>query len=295
MRTEDLINKVITGNATAQEKRVLNNWLNKSEANQKQFDQQELMWNLIAKVEKESSSDVDAAWMRFVETKEQIIERPSKLMYKIAAVLIVLLTAGSIGSYVFFNSNNQTLSKIAKVIVPKEKIERKSTSEAAQLFAKEEIKNTRFLKQTKRNDTSAPFVEYVLIDSSTVKLNNNSALKFLDYSPNHSRVASLVGAGVFDIKPSNQLFILETDHIIVHVEGTKFNISAATEENPFVEIFVEEGSMEVFDKENLDNTVSLTSGQKYLFDTRNRTFNQVLTSTPEMSKWKKFWKKFNKN
>jgi ferric-dicitrate binding protein FerR (iron transport regulator) len=52
VRTEDLINNIITGNATDQEKQMLNAWLKKSEDNQKQFDQQELIWSLLEKVEK---------------------------------------------------------------------------------------------------------------------------------------------------------------------------------------------------------------------------------------------------
>lgn len=293
MEKKELITKVLSGNASPLETKELNDWLAKSEENRRCFNQLQLMWHFVGSAKKETNPNVDTAWSKFVDKKEQLIQKPSKIIYKIAAVLIVILTSGAIGSYLLFNSQNKTLSTIAKVIVPKEKITTTNKLEVDVNLSEPEILKTRFKKHTKRKDSSSSFLEYVLVDSSTVKLNTNSALTFLDYSPNHSRVASLVGAGVFDIKPSSQLFILETDHIIIHVEGTKFNINDANNENPFVEIYVEEGSMDVFDKENLNNSISLTSGQKYLFDIQNRTFKQIKTNEHCSSgKWKKFWKKF---
>lgn len=295
MRREELLMKVISGNATPAENNKFQLWVEASESNRKEYEQQQLIWQFVGTSKKEVEVDVEAAWMRFAELKEQVEDRPSKIIYRIAAALIVLLMAGSIGTYLFFGNQKAGFSTIAKVIVPEKKIEAQIQDDAKTLaqIVERPLKQIGYRRATNRINNKPAYVEYVLVDSSTVKLTNHSALKFLDYSTNNSRIASLSGAGVFDIKPSNQLFILETDDIIVHVEGTKFDISSPTSENQFVEIYVEEGSMDVFDKQNLDNKISLTSGQKYVFDIQKREFKLAQTESKSNNKWKRFWKKFS--
>jgi transmembrane sensor len=294
VKIEELINKVISGNATPLETKQLNDLLAVSEENQKLFDEQQLVWNVVGASKKQTEVDVDLAWSKFLNSKEQISEKPTRILYKIAAILIVLLTAGSIGSYIFLNNQNKSFTFIAKEITPKTK--EINSNKNTRLNNQTEVTSSKsYFSKIKQNEReNDAFLEYVLLDSSTVKLENKSALTFLEYSPNHSRVASLVGAGVFNIKSSSQLFILETDDIVIHVEGTKFNVSSATTENPYVEIYVEEGAMDVYDKQNMDNSVSLSAGQKYTFNTITRTFKAIDSLTKEKSKWRRFWNKFNK-
>lgn len=294
VRREELIFKVISGNASKAETKKVELSLNESEENQQIFNEQKLVWDIIGTVKKDTPVDLDKAWAKFVVQKENSTQKTSKLIYKIAAILIVVLSIGSIGTYTFFGNKSSNFSQIAKVILPAKKTIKKPTIESSFLSSNNTDVNHKIVKRKINKETKqSPYVEYVLTDSSTVKLNDNGALKFLDYSQNNSRIASLVGAGIFDIKPSNQLFILETDEIIIHVEGTKFNINP-DENNKSIEIFVEEGSMNVYDKQNLNNTVSLTSGQKYIFDVQTRKFNLLKTQNKKISKWKLFWQNIGK-
>jgi transmembrane sensor len=294
VKKEDLILKVISGNASSAEKKSLDVWLNISEENQQMFNQQKLIWQMLGTTKKEVKVDVDNAWSKFELRKETTKNGSSKFLYRIAAILIVVISVGSIGTYLFFGNQNSNLSQIAKAIIkPSKKINNSNSQKAVFQANNTENEKPSFYKRKKVNkETDFPYVEYVLNDSSTVKLNDNGALKFLDYSSNNSRVASLIGAGVFDIKPSNQLFVLETDEIIIHVEGTKFNVSPNNEKN-CIEISVEEGRMDVYDKNNLNNSVALTAGQNYIFDIQKREFIQLKIDVKQ-SKWKKFWKNFGK-
>jgi ferric-dicitrate binding protein FerR (iron transport regulator) len=80
---------------------------------------------------------------------------------------------------------------------------------------------------------------------------------------------------MFDIKPQDKDFVLETEELKIIVQGTKFNIDAATEENKFVVITVEEGFMQVFEKENPENKISISSNQKYVYDVENHKFSEI--------------------
>ncbi|MGV3630467.1 MAG: FecR domain-containing protein [Bacteroidota bacterium] len=299
---DNLINKAISGNASPEELLSLKQWIAASEANSKYYEQQVLMWELIGKAKKNPEPDVASAWERFAAKKdeEQIIAiqdiRQNTMIYRIAAVFIVLLMAGTL-FMLFYKPDPSAASQLSK----KDDLEQMKPTQSPVLTADhknpEHVPAVSLKRYQKRKDTV--YTEEVeLIDSSYAKITNNSVLKFLDHTPNQPRIASLSGAGLFDIKPLDKDFILETEELKIKVQGTKFNVKTATDEYQFVEISVEEGFMEVFEKANPSNKVNISSNQKYVYDVEKHLFIQqpLDEQTENPSRWKKLVDKiFRKN
>ncbi|MBL0739681.1 FecR family protein [Chryseolinea lacunae] len=86
-----------------------------------------------------------------------------------------------------------------------------------------------------RDFTAAPSVVYNaggnsmrirLPDSSFVWLNRNSTLEYAASFGAEHREVLLTGEAFFDVRKNNHPFVVKTNHIQVHVKGTKFNVKA---------------------------------------------------------------------
>lgn len=268
-----LISKIITDNANSEEQIAFQNWLAASTDNQKYFESQKLIWDLVESNKIVPTVDVNAAWNKFNLLKEEpkIIPIRSFLIYKIAAVFIVLL-ASTLLLFLFVENES------GKQFAAQKKVELK---EAKELQNKIEIaetnKESNFVEITRfhKKKDSVKTHEVYFPDNSVAQLEEKSEIKLINFNPNQTRIASLSGAGMFDIKPQDKDFVLETEELKIIVQGTKFNIDAATEENKFVVITVEEGFMQVFEKENPENKISISSNQKYVYDVENHKFSEI--------------------
>ncbi len=297
---DNLINKSISGNASPEELLELKAWIAASEENSKYYEQQVLIWELVGKAKKNPQPDVDAAWERFTAKKEEqelIVlpaARSNAMIYRIAAVLIVLLMSGTL-FMLFYKPGPSQKTQLSK---QEQQDDFKPSQTPVQIAEHQDPKQqptVNIKRYQKRKDTV--YSEQIdLIDSSYAKITNNSVLKILDHTPNQPRIASLSGAGLFDIKPLDKDFILETEELKIKVQGTKFNVQTATEEYKFVEISVEEGFMEVFEKANPSNKVNISSNQKYLYDVEKHLFilQPAAESTEKSSKWQKLMDKIFK-
>lgn len=283
----ETIHNVLSGNASEAEQIAFASWLSESEENRSAFEQQKAFWDLLGHGRLEEEIDSNESWARFVA--KQTPSNTRSLWYYVAAIAVLVLLAAAY----FYPNQSLTESKyVAQQIdlntTPSNEVEERSTSSIPTTF------KTALKKFQKRNDTTIQFAEVDLTDSSVATITNTSVLKVLDQSPKQSRIASLSGAGLFDIKSTEQDFVLETEHLKIKVQGTKFNVITPTEQYNFVEITVDEGVMEVSEKANPTNKVTITSQQKYIFDVEKRQFVNV--STPaSTSKWKRFVKKLFKN
>ncbi|MCE3295589.1 MAG: anti-FecI sigma factor, FecR [Crocinitomicaceae bacterium] len=288
-----LINKAISGNASPEELVTLKQWIAASEENSKHYEQQVLIWELVGKAKKSPEPDVESAWERFAAKKDapEIIvmeaARKNMMIYRIAAVFAVILMAGTL-FMLFYKPDPSAASQLSKKDGKEQLQQLKNPVLTADNSKHEESPAVNIKRYQKRKDTV--YTEQIeLVDSSYAKITNNSVLKFLDHTPNQPRIASLSGAGLFDIKPLDKDFILETEELKIKVQGTKFNVQTATEEHKFVEISVEEGFMEVFEKANPSNKVNISSNQKYIYDVEKHLFIEQFTGeeVEKSSKWQK--------
>ncbi len=268
-----LISKILTDNASQEEQNAFQLWLESSSDNQKYFESQKLIWDLVESSKIVPTVDVNAAWNKFNTLKEEakIIPLRPFLLYKIAAVFIVLL-ASTLLLFLFVENES------GKQVAAKKKVEQKQAIELQnKIELAEKTQNTNFVDLTRfrKKKDSVKTHEVFLPDNSVAQLEEKSEIKLINFNPNQTRIASLSGAGMFDIKPQDKDFVLETEELKLIVQGTKFNIDAATEENKFVVITVEEGFMQVFEKANPENKISISSNQKYVYDVVNHKFSEI--------------------
>lgn len=285
---DNIIQKVISGNASQEERSQLDAWIAISEDNKKYFDKQNLLWDVVGKGAYTPEVDVNKAFARFtatIENQSATFAQRSFMIYKIAALFILVIGFG--GIYFLFNASNEIIhTQSAKANQEKNQLEQTNTQLANESNTIK-VSSEKLNRFQKRND-SVSYNEIELVDSSSAKIITTSVLKVLDHSPSQPRIASLSGAGLFDIKPSDKDFILETSDLKIKVQGTKFKINTETPENLFVEISVEEGFMEVFEKANPSNKVTISSKEKYIYDIVNHTFVEKTEVKIEPSKWSKF-------
>ena len=285
---ENLIVKVISGNASASETQVLEKWMAESDDNRLLYEQHLLLWDLSEKAKPVSEGNLDLAWENFVLKTKQSQKRNTYFIHKIAALFIIVLVSSSL--FFIFDGNE---TQIAQQNSPKKQVKIKSrpskvkyTEYDLSTSNKDGVKLT---KKTKEDDNTFEFVtERVIIDSSVVKVSPRTTLNFLDHTPNQPRISSLSGAGLFDIKPKDKDFVLETDELKIKVQGTNFNIKTATEDYQFVEISVEDGFMEVSEKLNPGNKITISSKQKFIYDIEKHIFIETTVKQEVSSKWKKF-------
>lgn len=124
-------------------------------------------------------------------------------------------------------------------------------------------------------------VTLVLPDSSVVKLNSGSVLKFSKLFGQTNRTLTLDGEGYFQVKkdPTRQ-FIVSTSEVDVQVVGTTFNISAYNEDRT-ISTSLYEGKLRIFNTALKEYSI-LNPSESYIYDkvtkksntkTLPRTFN----------------------
>jgi ferric-dicitrate binding protein FerR (iron transport regulator) len=289
---DNIISKVVSGNGSESDKVILTKWIEECEENNNIYKQRLALWQFVGKVEKIPEVNIVAAWDKFNMNKENFTQKEKKsyLYYKIAAVFIVLLVSASI---IFMFNSNSKLDNSQEFAVKTNSIQKIKSNDNVLLVNTSSVdKISNYKRFQKRKDTSLTH-EIILEDSSVALISKTSVLSFLNNSESHTRIASLSGAGLFDISSFDKDFVLETEQLKIIVQGTKFNITTADEDSKFVEISVEEGFMEVSEKLNPDNKVIISSKQKFIYDIEKHTFTEVKSKAT--TKWQRFIKKFQKN
>lgn len=294
---QDLIVKHISGNSSPEEDKILFDWINADIKHKSEFNTQKKLWDLF---ENQNNTlpeiSIENAWGNFNgKLHKESTKNKRFFLFKIASVLVVLLISGA---FILNFKPEKQIDVLAK------KLEIKPSTTTNKLF-KQEINNekevvlkpvnkgTKDISPKLKSIDSTLVDKYTIADSSIAYLTSTSVLTALDQSPHQNRLVSLSGAGLFDIKPSAKNFQLETEELIIKVQGTKFNVQKSTVYDNVIEISVEEGVMDVQDKSNPSNLVTITANQTYHFDKATRQF-KLASSTEEKSKKSVFYKFFQK-
>jgi transmembrane sensor len=204
--SDDLLVKYLLGEATAEERLQVDQWVAADSANEKQFQQFMLIWHESKKLEKQSTVDADAAWQRF---KQRVEHKPAKTIalpgrnmnWMRVAAMLILMIGGSITGYYYLNSRMITLNAEGAI-----------------------------LAQT-------------LPDGTTVTLNKNASISYPRSFSGDTREVTLDGEAFFNVMPDkSHPFIIHANEADVRVVGTSFNVkSNATQ----TEVIVETGIVQV--------------------------------------------------
>lgn len=236
---DDLIGKVLAGEATAQEQERVMLWRNQQEANEKYFQQLKEIFEKAGAAVVQLEFDTDAAWNK---VKNQISRKKDKVVpitrdhyfspLRLAAT--ILLVAGiSAVIYLLTAPPLQTLALISE--------------------------------KTTRQDT--------LPDGSTAFLNKKTELQY-EYNPRaKTRKVKLKGEAFFTIKHEEEKpFIIEADEVLVRDIGTEFNLKAYPGKDT-IEIVVTHGEVQFYTLQ--DPGLNLKAGEKAIYSKRAREFYRI--------------------
>ncbi len=236
---DDLIGKVLAGEATAQEQGEVIHWRKLSEANEKYFNQLKEIFDKAGAVPVQVDFDTDAAWNKVkdqLKKEGKVISLNKRTGFlsplRMAAGIILLLSVGSL----FYWLTAPTVQTLAVIT-----------------------------EKTTRQDT--------LPDGSTAFLNKKTEIEF-EYNPRaKTRRLKLKGEAYFTVKHEEEKpFIIEADEILVRDIGTEFNLKAYPEKDT-IEIVVTHGEVQFYTK--LDSGLNLKAGEKAIYSKRAKEFYRI--------------------
>lgn len=235
---DDLIGKLLAGEATEAESAEVQAWCAQNEGNQKYFDDLKAIFERAASIPVQEQFNTDAAWQR-VKSKlkpENVVPLRREANYwpvlRLAAGIVLLLSVG-IYAYRWFAQPVQTIAVV---------------SDSATL-------------------------ENTLPDSSTVFLNRHSQVTY-EYNPRQkTRKVKLQGEGFFEVKHEEEKpFVIETEGVFVRDIGTAFNVKSYPEKDT-VEVIVQSGEVQFYTLK--DPGINLKAGETGIYTKRGKVFTKI--------------------
>ena len=205
MKNEDIITRILSGNADPADVKAFTAWLNECEENKTEFRRLKNIWDATHPAFNPAQIDTRKAESRFFEKigKEQRSSRIAaftNFMYRAAAILFIPLLIATLYLY------NQNAHR----------------SSAGRPTAMQTI--------------SVPYgitSSVELPDGSTVWLNSGTSFKYpVQFDSNIRQVELIQGEAFFEVNADPQHpFIVNTNHISVTATGTRFNVNAYPNES----------------------------------------------------------------
>jgi len=237
---DDLIGKVLAGEASVEELREVEQWRLADSQNQKYYDQVRAIFGKAAATPVQVQFDTDQAWQRVrakIGKETRVVPlMPSRAnnwpVLRLAAGVIILLAAGIFAGRWLF--------------APTESLAVVSTNKTVQ-------------------DT--------LPDGSTAFLNKRSSIDY-EYNPREkTRKVKLKGEGYFDVKhEETKPFVIETEGVFVRDLGTTFNVKSYPDKDT-VEVIVQSGEVQFYTLH--DDGLNLKAGETGIYTKRGKIFTKI--------------------
>jgi len=249
-----LIGKYLAKEASADEIRSLEKWVEESEENKRLFNQHKQSW-ILSGINKENKKiDVDAEWDNLnsklfgpkIESVPPLKIRKSQpgfpVLFRIAAAVVVLFGLSFL-LYTFFLKPG-----------------------SVELVASNEIKTE------------------TLTDGSIITLNRNSTVIYPDKFNKDIREVELAGDAYFEVEHNkNQPFVIKSQNIEIEVLGTSFYVNAH-EKNPTVEVVVNSGGVAL--RSDTETQVVLKAGERGVFDKKTGQLIKEKNDDINFNSWK---------
>jgi len=125
-----------------------------------------------------------------------------------------------------------------------------------------------------------------LPDGSLAWVNSGSAISYDQFFGLKNRELQLKGEAFFDVRKSDKIpLVVHCEELNMRVTGTKFNVNAFPKEN-HVSIVLEEGSVELFRKDNSAFLYRMNPGELAFFDLSTRKLTVSAINTHRYTSWK---------
>ena len=243
---DDLIGKVLSGEATADEVHEIETWRKASPENEKYYVDMQLIFSKAATNTVKVEFDTDAAWRKLKKKlKGNVVElRPTNWRsLRIAAGIVLFITAGL---FAWRSLNNPT-----QVV--------------------------QFASQNKVTQDTLP-------DGSTAVLNKRSSIEF-EYNPREkTRKIKLKGEGFFEVKHEEEKpFVIETGEALVRDIGTSFNIKSYPDKDT-IEVVVQTGVVQFYTLK--DPGMMINAGETGIYSKRTKTFTKLAKADTNVLSYK---------
>jgi transmembrane sensor len=232
-----------SGNLSAEDSKILNTWLEKSEANKLLFHQLSDVWKSVNLIKYHNKIDVEKAWKE-IQVQLNRNGKPGKKIWlkwtKVAAIFILAFVLGGTGHYFLSQKPEPTQPPLfAEYLAP--------------------LGSRSFMK---------------LPDGSKIWLNAGTTITYKNTFGNDHREVNLSGEAFFEIAKNPDIpFVVQTSDINITALGTRFNVKAYAEEKT-IETTLIEGSVKLEgNKFKLAEDVILHRKEKAVFTKQNRTLN----------------------
>jgi transmembrane sensor len=232
---DDLIAKVIAGEASPEEHAALEQWKSLTHENSIYFEESKKIFDAVENHRTEVDVNVDEAWKRLNDRTSQ---KPATIIplyrkgnfLKIAASLILFMTIGFLIYRIAYDRAPQDVVIAAK---------------------------------------STP-MQQKLPDGSEVFVNKNSTVTFI--KKGKKREVKLEGEAYFNVvHNAAEPFVINIDEIRIEDIGTAFNVNALPG-SKVVEVTVDEGEVRFYTESNAG--VRLIKGEKAYYDKSAKTFSK---------------------
>ena len=260
-----LLLRFLLGETNPNEKRMVEEWLQLSEVNQKLLDQYEAVWAETGKLTPNPVAvDIKSAWAKMsarVDQYEKDKISPKTISLKsrfiwisgIAASLIILFGMYQLIIKPSFDTQKQILASVQEVL------------------------------------------QDALPDGSQIVLNTNSKITYPKQFAKNERRVKLNGEAYFNVKPNKEKpFIIEAGDAFIQVLGTSFNVKAY--ENSELEVIVTDGLVKIYviDPETSDTSaILLKKGEKGKITAKDKKPVYVAEQIPDAIFWMNYTLIFN--
>lgn len=254
-----LIAKQLQGLATSQEKEELQQWLKADTTHQQEYDDLAAIWQKSGPLLANPSFNADVAWLKLDDRIAHLYPRPKKHVDNLISLL--------------FSSTAKTA--VAILIIG---------FIAAGGFWWHHHAQWQSFTAVAQNET------LTLPDRSVVVVRKGSTIKYPKQFDKEERRIQLNGEAFFSVHHNeHQPFLVITGHSEVKVLGTSFLVHSTDATD---EVVVVTGKVNVTDKNENDNRVILTKGQRAVLQQDHR-FYQDQVSDSNFIAWKTGQLNFN--
>jgi transmembrane sensor len=246
----ELLVRFLSGEANAQERNEVNQWIKADKRNQKYFDELLVIWKTSTVAADFNAIYLKDDWKKVCQKIENINSRQTdktgkqrNLFYRFARIAAAIVVC--IGLYFFSTKNFQPWSD-KKIIAT----------------------------------TGVELSAITLPDGSTVDLNANSKLTYPEEFESDKRVVVLEGEAFFEVmKNPLKPFLIKTGEVTTEVVGTSFNICGKPDK---VVVTVLTGKVMFYKQRN--NSVVMTVGEEGIYS--DNGFEKKLNDDVNFLSWK---------
>jgi transmembrane sensor len=236
---DDLVAKVLAGEASEKEKAYLEQWSLASDENRSYVEEARKLFGHVASVKEDKAVDVNTAWKKVdnrIEGKgTRIVTLPKRKRNIRIAAAIALIICMSISLKLLINN----------------------TKEESVVYA-----------------AITDVVERKLPDGSKIAMNKHTKLSYA--VKNNVREVKLEGEAYFEVvHKAEQPFVINVNGIMIRDIGTAFNVKALAGGDE-VEVKVNEGEVQFYDENG--EGLKLVKGEKAVYKRSSKQFTRV-TST----------------